>query len=134
LDRLSFDQPLWEAAKARQRALDERAGNFWQRQRPQYLLSGLLRCGVCGGRFAKISAEHYGCSAARNKGASVCANKRTIKREKLEGAVLAALQTHLMDEGLVEAFCAEYTRHLNALRREMNAAREVQKSELAKLG
>jgi hypothetical protein len=76
-----IDQALWEAAKARQRALDERSVCFWQRQRPKYLLSDLLRCAVSGGGFAKISAKPYGCSAARNKGASVCANKRTIKRE-----------------------------------------------------
>lgn len=37
-------------------------------RRPNYLLSGLLKCGTCGGGFSKISQSHYGCSAARNKG------------------------------------------------------------------
>jgi hypothetical protein len=46
----------------------------------------------------------------------------------------AALQTNLLDEALVAVFCAEYTRHPNVSRREVNAAREAQKSELAKLG
>lgn len=37
-------------------------------RRPAYLLSGLLKCGVCSSGFSKISQSHYGCSAARNKG------------------------------------------------------------------
>jgi site-specific DNA recombinase len=42
----------------------------WEREirRASYLFSGLMRCGVCGGGFSKISAAHFGCSTARNKG------------------------------------------------------------------
>ena len=39
-----------------------------------------MRCGVCGGGFSKISSAHFGCSAARNKGPTVCTNLRTIRR------------------------------------------------------
>ncbi len=127
------DQALWDAAKARQRALDARQPGFWKRQRPQYLLSGLLRCGVCGGGFSKINATSYGCSAARNKGDSACSNKRTIRRDALEGAVLGALQTHLLRDELVQVFCEEYTTHMNALRRQMEAARSALKADLARL-
>ena len=58
----------------------------------------------------------YGCSSARNKGQSVCTNKNTIKRSVLEGKVLNALQSHLMRDDLVQGFCYEYARHMNALR------------------
>jgi site-specific DNA recombinase len=129
----NVDQALWDAAKARQKDLDQRAPGFWERQRPQYLLSGLLKCGQCGGGFSKINANRYGCSSARNKGASVCTNKKTIKRDDLEAAVLGALQTHLMPESLVQIFCEEYTRHLNALRRQMEAGRSALKADLARL-
>ena len=39
---------------------DERANTpFWSKQRPRYLFSGLMRCGVCGGGFSKISAGAF---------------------------------------------------------------------------
>jgi len=124
---------LWQAAKARQKALDTTLQGLHKNNRPQYLLSGLLKCGVCGGGYAKINTERYGCSQARNKGESVCANKKTIKRETLETLVLSALQTHLMRDDLVEIFCEEYTRHMNKLQNQKDSALEADKAEQAKL-
>ena len=126
-------QDLWEAAKARQKDLDARPNGLWHRNRPRYLLSGLLRCGVCGGGYAKINASHYGCAASKNKGESVCANRKTIKRDVLESKVLSALQTHLMRDDLLHIFCEEYTRALNALRRAQDSALLEAKAEKDKL-
>ncbi|MGH1379127.1 MAG: recombinase family protein [Alphaproteobacteria bacterium] len=126
-------QELWDAAKARQKELDERTGYLGAKKRPKYLLSGLLKCGSCGAGFAKVNSERYGCSAARNKGESVCTNKTTILRSKLENMVLGALQTHLMRDDLVDVFCKEYTRHINTLRSAQNAELKSLKSEQAKL-
>ena len=108
-------QDLWEAAKARQKALDAKAPGLWARNRPRYLLSGLVKCGVCGGGYAKINDTHLGCAASKNKGETVCGNRKTIKRTALEGKVLAALETHLMRDDLLAIFCAEYTTHRNRL-------------------
>ena len=126
-------QELWNAAKARQKDLDRKDTGLWHRNRPQYLLSGLLKCGCCGGGYSKINSERYGCSSARNKGASVCSNKKTIKRETLEDAVLNALQTHLMRDDLLQVFCEEYTKHMNTLRSAQDATLKRYKSELTKL-
>ena len=70
-----IDDALWAAAKARQKDLEARGRpdssdepGFWDRRRPRFLLSGLMRCGVCGGGYSKISAHLFGCSMARNKG------------------------------------------------------------------
>lgn len=76
-------------------------------RRPRHLLSGLLRCGTCGGGFSKISQAHYGCSTARNKG--ICDNLRTIRRDDLEARVLEGLARHLMRPDLVKAFIEEST-------------------------
>ncbi len=127
------DQELWDAVKARQKELDKKSGHLGARKRPQYLLSGLLECGSCGGGFAKVNSERYGCSAARNKGESVCTNKITIKRENLEGVVLSALQTHLMRPELVELFCAEYTKHMNVLIAAQHQDLKRLKSEQSKI-
>ena len=104
-------QELWDAAKARQKDLDRFAGKPYKQTRPQYLLSGLIKCGECGGGFSKISSAHYGCSTARNKGKSICSHRKTVRRDFLESRVLNALETHLLCEDAVAAFCEEYARN-----------------------
>lgn len=123
------DSELWEAVKARQKTLDRKSTALWQTNRPQYWLSGLSKCGVCGGGYSKINSTQYGCSAAKNKGDAVGNNRRTIKRETLEGYVLGAMQTHLMREELVSIFCTEYTKHLNSLHAQANAQRKSLESQ-----
>ena len=124
------DDETWAATKAMQKKLNEKP-EFWERQRPPYLFSHLIKCSECGGGFSKISLTHYGCSTARNKG--TCANRRSIKQEALEEAVLGALRHHLMDPQICEIFCQEYTQHLNALRKERNALYGRYESELRKM-
>ncbi|MCB9959677.1 MAG: recombinase family protein [Rhodospirillaceae bacterium] len=122
------EQALWDKVKARQEACalgkhtQNDAGGFWDRRRPRFLLSGLVKCGCCGSGFVKISENRFGCANARNKG--TCDNHRTIRQDQLENAVLQGLQHHLMDDELVTVFCEEYTRHLNTLRMNRTAARE----------
>ena len=125
-----IDDELWEKVKARQKGLRKEKA-FHDKQRPRKLLSYLLKCGNCGGGFSKISATHYGCSTARNKG--TCDNRLGVAQSELEGLVLSALQSRLMDPALCEEFCEEYTRYLNALRSEKNASLNAAKAELAKL-
>src|SRR3546814_15788919 len=35
------------------------------KRRPAYLLSGLLECGVCGGTYAIVVGDRYGCTGDR---------------------------------------------------------------------
>ena len=79
------------------------------RQRPTYLLSGLLRCACCSGGMAMISATRLGCSNARNKGEAVCTNRRTAKRSDVEGKMLRALSTQLMAPEVYAAFVRAFT-------------------------
>ena len=125
-------QDLWDTVKAKQGAIAERSREkFWDGRRPPHLFSYLLKCGCCGGGFSKISKDHYGCSSARNKG--TCTNTATIRQDRLEAAVLHALQNHLMDPELAKVFCEEYTRHLNELRIEHNSRIAGYRAELQKL-
>jgi site-specific DNA recombinase len=112
------DQELWDRVKARQIALrkdtrpdcsEERP--FWAQTRPKFLLSGLLRCGACGGSYTKISANLLGCAIARNKG--TCDNRVNIRRETLETIVLDGLKHRLMDPDLFKVFADEFTREFN---------------------
>ncbi len=80
-----------------------------------------MRCGVCGGGFSKISAAHFGCSTARNKGESVCANRLTIRRDTLEATVMHGLRNRLMDPVLFKAFAEEFTAEWNRLQADAGA-------------
>jgi DNA invertase Pin-like site-specific DNA recombinase len=131
---------LWNAVKARQAELDRRRPDlssgpapFWAQHRPRYLFSGLMHCGICGGGFSKISAQHFGCSTARNKGPTVCTNVRTIRRDRLEDTVLSALRERLMEPDLFRVFAEEFTAEWNRLQSAASADQKNRTAELQKL-
>ena len=111
--------------------IGDKGPGYWDRRRPRYLFSGLIKCGECGGGIININAERVGCASARNKG--TCDNRRTMKREDLEATILNGLQHHLMDPALCEVFAEEYTRHLNKIRMDKNASIEAAKAELIRI-
>ena len=130
------DLGLWDAVKMRQQTVKhnpEQSGEngVWERRRARYLLSGLTRCGVCGGGFSMISATHLGCSTARNKGS--CGNRTAIKRAELEERVLGVLKGKLMDPVLFREFCDEFTREMNRLRMQGRAALEAARTEVTRI-
>ena len=126
-----LDQALWDRVKAMQGEYNKRGAPLWTKNRPKNLLSGLTKCGCCGGGFTILNFDRIGCAAARNKG--TCTNRLTIKREVLESMVLGALRDHLMDEDLCEEFCKEYTARINELRMHHNASLAGYRAEMAKL-
>ena len=127
---------LWQAAKGRQRrtekqnALDEEP-RFRDWRRPRYILSGLTKCGCCGGGYSMISSAMLGCSTARNKG--TCGNKLNIRRDQLESRVLKAIRYQLMDPSLFKEFCEEFTRETNRLRSQARVAIERGRAEIRKI-
>ena len=114
------DQELWEKVKRRQGHIRENPKHqvgrhaFWDRRRPRYLFSGLMKCGACGGGYSKVSANLFGCSTARNTG--TCDNRINIRRDVLEPTILNGLKEHLMDPELFKEFADEFIRELNRLR------------------
>ncbi len=125
------DQELWNKVKVMQGEIKKQHKEFWGKRRPSNLFSNMIKCGCCGGGFSKLSNKDLGCSAAKNKG--TCSNTLTMPQDKLEEAILKALEEHLMAPELCQAFCDEYTRHVNKLRMEHNAKVSGYKAELAKL-
>jgi site-specific DNA recombinase len=141
------DDALWQAVKARQGEASKRAfpkaasregidasGNkigFWSNQRPKHLLTGLMRCGACGGGYVKISATLFGCAAARNKG--TCDNRLNIRVDQLDGIVLSGLQSRLMNPALYEEFLAAYIAEHNSILAHRNAHFTGAEVELTRL-
>jgi site-specific DNA recombinase len=100
------DDALWAAVSARRARFDGTRAE--QQRRPKRLLSGLVRCGCCGGRYIVIGAEKWGCGNRRQRGD--CANGRTIQTHLLEARVLAGLQEQLLAPDVVAEVVREYHR------------------------
>jgi hypothetical protein len=136
------DDELWQAVKARQNearknathpspaatAEDQAKPGFWTHQRPKHLLTGLMRCGACGGGYVKISANLFGCAAARNKG--TCDNRLNIRVDRLDDIVLSGLKGRLMDPAICQEFLAAYVAERNTILAQRNAQYTAAEAEL----
>jgi len=125
---------LWNAAKNRQRATRRtitRAGNIGFARRPQYLFSGLSKCGVCGAGFIMAGRNRLACFGAREKG--TCDNRLTIRRDEVEARVLKALQEKLLNQELFDEFCEEFTREMNRLRMQHRATLSAAEREIERI-
>jgi hypothetical protein len=130
-------QDLWDAVKQRQQLLkrntrpDLADKPFWARQRPRFLITGLAKCGECGSSYVKISANLFGCAAARNRG--TCSNRLNIRLDTLEQLILDGLRHQLMASDLFKTFCEQFHREVNRLRTDENAASETKRNELGRV-
>ncbi len=108
---------LWHAVKERQKAAhretrpDKSSVAFWNLRRPQYLLSGLMKCGSCGASYTKSGANRFGCAAARSKG--TCSNLLSVDGRELEAYVLDGLKRRLMEPDLFAEFAREFIAEVN---------------------
>jgi DNA invertase Pin-like site-specific DNA recombinase len=131
---------LWQAAKRQQQALAERhagireaaqARALLNARRPAYLLSGLLECGVCGGTYAVVVGDRYGC-VGHHRGRT-CSNNRTIKRAELERRALAGIADRLVSADKIEAAVAAYAAHINRENREQRIQADADRRGLARI-
>ena len=132
-----IDDALWAKVKTRQEKTRSRIvqepGKLRSElaRRPRYLLSGLLKCGVCGGGYSMNGAKRYGCSTAINKG--TCSNKLTIRRDEVEAKVLDGLRHQLMHPDLVKEFVKEFHREVNRLAANRDIDQDRHTLDLAKV-
>ena len=120
------DDALWHAVKHRQSKTsfeirrDENGNALNRAHRRRFLLSGLLKCGQCGGGFTIVAQDRYGCATRRSKG--TCTNHATVTRQDIEARVLAGLKERLMAPELVREFIRAFREEANRTR----AERELQ--------
>jgi site-specific DNA recombinase len=134
---------LWKAVKQRQDALAvqwapvvagvraAQAQRMHTQRRPAYLLSGLLECGVCGGKFGIVVHDRYGCLNHHRR--HVCDNSRTIKRDKLEERALAGLTERLVSPERVQKAVAAYVEYTNRENRERQIQAEADRRAFDKI-
>ncbi len=131
-----IDQALWERVKGRQKSINGKYtkqgdNHFRDRRRPRYLLSGLTKCGWCGGGYVVSAKEYLNCSNNRNKG--TCGNNLSIRREVLENAVLKGIKSELFDPESFAQFSKAFTEEVNRARMQAGASLDGKKAELPKI-
>ncbi len=105
-------QELWDAALARQKALQHRTraaqATGGPRARagrgPKFLFSGLLRCGLCGGSYVVVDRYRYGCGTHKDRGPAACTNAEKVPRATVETMLLAGIQQEMLSEDAYRVF------------------------------
>lgn len=129
-----IDDALWEQVQQRlaresaPRDTATGAPRFWERRRPQHLLSGKLFCGVCDGPFSNADSKAYSCNHHRR---GLCTNKARVQRPQLEARVLNILAGQMMDPALAALFAEEFALEWNRLAAEVDREKGRLRRELS---
>lgn len=93
------ERSVWDAAQRRAKGnRRETAGG-----RPaRYLLSGILRCGGCGGPMVIVDRYRYGCATAKDRG--TCTSRLHVDRRAVESVMLAEIRTRLLSDDAFQRF------------------------------
>ncbi|RCK18740.1 hypothetical protein TH8_21670, partial [Thalassospira profundimaris] len=113
-DLAIVDKALWDRAQARKAAISELV-SAPKKRRPKHVLSGLIRCGVCGGSFTVTNRTAMACSTRRERG--TCDNAHRIKVEDLEKRVFEGLRDKLLTPDAIDAAITEYHAERSRLRK-----------------
>ncbi len=115
---------LWERVQERQKSLmatyggAKSGGILMPRSATSpYLLSGILKCGVCGANLIIVSGygsygqyPKYGCSQHFNRG--TCSNAVKVRRDWLEVRLLDELQNQVLKREAIEYVLDEFGNHV----------------------
>ena len=103
-DLAIIDRATWDAAKRRAEGNSIRMPAGMGRP-ARHLLSGILRCGACGGPMVSIDRYRYGCARAKESG--VCTSRLRFPRETAERALLAGITRELLSDEAFRVFQRE---------------------------
>ena len=129
-----IDQDLWDRAQARKTANTH--GDLATRKKPArrpFLLSGLVFCGRCGGGYTAQGGNRLACANYREKGGSVCGNRRHVNRRELETRVLSGLRDRLLDPEAVETYVRAYHAAWEAAQNEARGRKQPVERRLAEI-
>ncbi len=132
---------LWQRVKTRQAEVRHRSKGIREAlhsfartgREPKYLLSGLLKCGVCGANFVIGDRWRYVCATRANGGAHACSNNLRVSRAVAESRLLAGIKAELMAPEYVGEFKREVRALLATLRSARNSDRNLRAKRIAQL-
>ena len=125
-----IDEETWAAAKQRQAAMRALRGKAEpgtstlavtrDNRRRKYLLSGQMRCGLCGGPMTIAGGNPKGgkrrcyCANAREKGPAICKGMPGVLQSKIEELALSGVRHGMMQDAAYDQFRADFEGHLRA--------------------
>ena len=132
---------LWQRVKQRQADTHSKSAairlamhkNARIGRSPKYLLSGLLKCGVCGSNFVMAGAMHYACASRTNGGKHACSNNLRVARVVAELRLLAGIKAELTAPEYLEEFKRAVRQSLAHARGARSAEREARAKRLVEL-
>jgi hypothetical protein len=110
---------------------EARAKRLNATRRPAFLLSGLLICGCCQGRYGIILKDRYGCLNHHRRG--TCDNGHTIRRPIIEQRVLSGLTDRLVSPEAVAEAVRAYHEEMNRQNQGRRAQTDANRQGLPKI-
>lgn len=97
------DEELWDAVQERLAKRSTTIPN--NSRRPQYVLSGKVRCGLCDEPYSIVGVD-MGCTGVRH--GNGCTNRRRIGRPELETAVFDGMKERLLQPHILDIYLDAY--------------------------
>ena len=102
----------------------------------QYLLSGLLRCGVCGKSYSAQGAKsgqfaYYVCASLFREGAGACSNGRYLNANKVEDLVVEKIRERILTEETITELVTLVAEEIDNIAGEVNGRLTAINSELS---
>jgi site-specific DNA recombinase len=107
-----------------------------RQRRPRHLLSGLLRCGACGGGMSTNGRDKSGrirIRCSRYKESGDCPDPATFYLTTIEGAVISGLKREMRKPAVVAEYIRAYHQESLRLATEINRQRERIERRLAEI-
>ena len=80
----------------------------------RFLLTGYLACGLCHGALTATNGRSFICSVYHNRGRAACTNNTAIHMGALDAAVLAAVESTVLNVAVLETALAKAWDQLRA--------------------
>lgn len=122
------DEATWSRAQARFSPMQRRGGVL------SYVLSGLLTCGMCGGKLIVVggSQRRYVCGNRHGGGDAACSNRLSLPRLAAEKYLLAEVEADL-NSSLAEEFALREMRAARAAAEQAPPADDRELQELERM-
>ena len=100
-----IDQETWDIVQKKLEKRKLTSHNYKNKEKrqhrvttdPTHLLSGNLKCGVCGGNMSIVTGKNSGYYGCLNKRRNTCTNKLLINRKQLEEAFMKSLKEKVLN-------------------------------------
>ncbi len=136
---------LWDQVEQRREQVKRLYGNAGRKAgllrahaaNSPYLLTGLLKCGVCGANMNIVSGRgqrhhaSYGCPLNAHRG--VCSNSLRIRRDVIEKSILAKLQAEVLRPEVVEYTLDRFEKELLKAMENLGGELEQMRQRKAKI-